>query len=79
MKVEYLDLKILFEKYQNHSTKFTIHYASKLAIDYQHVHHLNTQDNITLIPYDVEDHYITVMLHKEDRLKYIILDVLRSD
>lgn len=79
MKAEYWDLKILFDKYQNHTTRFTIHYSSKYLVDYHHVHHLNAQDNITLVPYDVEDHYITVMLHKQDRLKPVILDVLRRE
>lgn len=72
IKDEYLDLELLFEKYQNKTTIFNIHYATKELYDNQHIEHLKERENIKLIPYDVDDHYLTIMLHKEKKLNGII-------
>lgn len=78
MKKEYWDLKLLFKKFNNIKTKFNIHYAKKEILDNKHIEHLEKQDNINLVSYDVNDHYITIMLHKQKRLNQIILEALKE-
>ncbi|EIC23439.1 leucine-rich repeat domain-containing protein [Thiorhodovibrio frisius] len=76
---EFLDLGRLFEHHQNNSTRFIIHYSSALPPDNAHVQRLPKQSNIRLVPYNEPDHYITVMLHKQNRLNPIILESLIGD
>ena len=78
IKEEYLDLKILFEKYNNKKTKFNIHYGKKEILDNAHIEHFVKQDNINIVEYNVDDHYITIMLHKQNKLNEIILKSLKE-
>jgi hypothetical protein len=78
MKDEYWNLKLLFQKYKNITTLFNIHYASKEPLDNEHIKYLDLQENINLIAYNVDDHYITIMLHKQNRLNPIILNSLKE-
>lgn len=73
----YLDLNLLFKEFKNRTTKFKIHYGEKSKLDLAHIKNLPRQENIELVPYDVDDHYITVMLHKQERLNPIILESLK--
>ncbi len=76
MKKEYWDLNLLFNKHKNTTTQFNIHYALNDALDKAHIEHLPRQNNINLIAYNTDSHYITRMLHKQNALNDIILNSL---
>ena len=79
MENEYYDLKLLFDKKTNKKTKFQIHYGNKSTLDTRHVEHLTFQKNIALVAYDLDDHYITIALHKQGNLNSIILNTLKEN
>ena len=78
IKKEYLDLKLLFEQHLNTRTRFQIHYGVQSILDNAHAQHLPQKENIILIPYDVNSHYITVMLREQNKLDPIILNILKG-
>mgnify|MGYP000031649953 CR=1 FL=1 len=75
---ELLDLNLFFQQHLNTKTQFYLHYGDKLEIDKSHIEHLPEQANIHKVAYPVDDHYITVMLHKKNKLNPIIQRSLRG-
>ena len=75
---EFLDLRLFFQQHVNTKTQFYMHYGEHLEIDKAHVEHLPPQANIHRVAYPVNDHYITVMLHKQNKLNAIIQSSLMS-
>ena len=63
-------------------SKGTVHNVpadlKKEILDNAHIEHFVKQDNINIVEYNVDDHYITIMLHKQNKLNEIILKSLKE-
>lgn len=76
---EFLDLSLLYRTPPAQACAIDIHYSTRLALDDAQVRHLGPVPGLTLHPYDVEDHYISIHLDKQGALNPLVDAVLRRE